>query len=307
MLKNLLLLTASIFFIAQLNLLAQDEKDTTLNRWYDDWEDFEWFDWEIRGKPFIEANYGIGKAFHKKMYYDFAKAGLAEIKMGYASREDFFDEKVIEFSEKFFFASKIGSDLQSSTKQWKELRSDMWRFGFSKRNGYGYKTGAFYILPYYSSGFQWTRLDMKDYPPSAFLLTDPPIVVTGARTDTEILNRFNKSFRFGTLSEGGIRFDIASQVSFNAGYETAVVFPRHLFWKHIGSMVIEGAVFGMLDRFIDEIADSSPYASPLVNCLLKNGLSYALYTLKKEKMNWPFNTEAPLTYEMLKFGVTFTF
>jgi hypothetical protein len=40
---------------------------------------------------------------------------------------------------------------------------------------------------------------------------------------------------------------------------------------------------------------------------LKGAYQYAFYTLTKDKMNWPFNTESPLTYENFKFGVTLTF
>jgi hypothetical protein len=53
--------------------------------------------------------------------------------------------------------------------------------------------------------------------------------------------------------------------------------------------------------------DSSPVAGPIMNFLLKGGYSYAFYKLKSEKMNWPFNTETPLTYETIKFGLTFSF
>ena len=63
----------------------------------------------------------------------------------------------------------------------------------------------------------------------------------------------------------------------------------------------------MLDNFIDEVSDSSPYATPVVDFLLNNGLSYAFFTLKKDRMNWPFETEAPLTYETIKLGITITF
>ena len=63
----------------------------------------------------------------------------------------------------------------------------------------------------------------------------------------------------------------------------------------------------MIDNFVDKIFDRSPAAVPVVDFLLKNGLAYSLYLLKKENMNWPFNTETPLTYETFKLGVTFLF
>ncbi|MFA7228081.1 MAG: hypothetical protein WC061_03515, partial [Melioribacteraceae bacterium] len=73
------------------------------------------------------------------------------------------------------------------------------------------------------------------------------------------------------------------------------------------SLIIEEGAKGILNHFIDKVADSSPYAAPIVNFFLKNGLSYAFFSLKKANMNWPFSTESPLTYETFKFGITFTF
>ena len=71
-------------------------------------------------------------------------------------------------------------------------------------------------------------------------------------------------------------------------------------------MAIEWIGVGAVEIFTKEVLESSPAAGPIVSFVLKNGLSYAFYTFKKQKMNWPFNTETPLTYETLKLGVTFT-
>lgn len=278
------------------------------DRWWKNWDEKDWTEWEFRGAPFIEASYGIGKVTNKNMFYDFKRIGLAEIKLGYATREDFFDEKVVEFSDKYFFISRLGSDIIETDPKINELRNEMWRFGFAKRNGYGYKFGNFSILPYHASGFVWSRLHMKDFPPSAWIaIYPPPPGQAEAIADREFLDRINDSFRFGTNIESGINFDIASTVGINLGYEASVLFPRHMFWKHLGSMIIEGAGMGLLEKFIDEVSDSSPLSVPFVNFVLKGAYSYAFHSLKKDKMNWPFSTEAPLTYETIKFGMTFTF
>ncbi len=56
-----------------------------------------------------------------------------------------------------------------------------------------------------------------------------------------------------------------------------------------------------------EVFESSPAAGPIVNFLLKNALAYGFYELRQEKMNWPFNSEAPIAYDQFKFGVTVVF
>jgi len=304
--KKLLL----IFFLLQVVILpikAQDEDSTSRKdkwdwNWDWDWEK-EWFHWRL-GDPFIEVNYGISDFKHDKLISKLGEAGIAEIKLGYSSFYECCDnENVVKFNDKYTFVSKAGTKLYSEKVNYDELTYDLLRFGFGKRNGYGYDFTSIRILPYTQEAAVWSKLDMKDYPVSIF----PTVLISDALNDTEILQRYDGEFRFGILNEGGVRLELASLISFNAGYEVGVIFPRHLFWKHLASYAIESIAQHTLDKFVREVVDSSPYAGPIVNFILKNGLSYAFYTLKKEKMNWPFNTETPLTYEGFKFGVTFTF
>lgn len=292
--------------IANYSLLAQDEEDSTGGRWYS-WGEHEWFDWHFHGKPFIEVNYGFGSPKHSKIASKFADVGLGEIKLGHVSMDTYYEKNIIQFDEKYIFASKLSTSFKSMNISIDEMNSVLERFGFASRSGYGYKFGQLEILPYHATGFAWSRLVMKTYPAQFYLVAVPPITYDQAVNDTDILNLFHDAFRFGTIWEGGIRCDISNFVSLNTGYEAAVIFPRHLFGKHLLSFAIEEGGLGLLDHFIDEIGDSSPVAAPIVNFLLKNGFSYAFYTLKKDKMNWPFDTAPSLTFETFKFGVTFTF
>lgn len=302
----LMLMLTALFLSVQIN--AQDEDSDTTNyedddeEWFNDWDwDDNWRDWR-HGKPFIELNYGFGKPDHDKLSNNFADIGLIELKLGYASFNNYSNETIVEFNERYAFASRLATDLKSESSTNNKYESDLWRFGFGRRSGYGYNFNSVKILPYTQHAAVWSKLEMEN-PPNG-ILDD---ILFGEDSDSQILNRFDGEFRFGTLSEGGIRLEAASFISFNAGYEAAVIFPRHMVWKHLGSFIIETAGLEALDKFVDEVIDSSPYAGPIVNFLLKNGYSYAFYLLKKEKMNWPFNTEAPLTYETFKIGVTFTF
>ncbi len=306
MIRKLLWGLCFLVLIAGNSIQAQDEDslwtddDEDESEWNWDWED-EWGRWE-KGRPLMEFTYGLGEPKHDKLTSKLAKIGLAEIKLGYSSIDQV-DNYVVEVKDKFIFASKIATNLQSEKANSDELRSELFRFGFGLRTGYGYDFNQIGILPYSENAVVWSKLDMKDYP--AAILPIP--IFVDASNDSEILDRFNKEIRFGTLSEGGIRVEAGRVISFNAGYEAAVIFPRHLFWKHLVSFAIEEAGLKALDHFADEVLDSSPIAAPIVNFVLKNGFSYLFYTLKKENMNWPFKTEAPLTYETVKFGVTFTF
>ena len=306
MFRKILLLVSAFIFIANYYLHAQEEADSLRIKWYS-WGDHEWFDWHFHGKPFIEVNYGFGSPKHQKITSKFADIGWGEVKLGHTTMDAYYDNNIVEFHEKYVFASKLSTDFKSSNINIDEMNSVIERFGFASRGGYGYKFGQLEILPYHATGFAWSRLVMNTYPAQFYTVAVPHISYDQAVNDTDILNLFNDAVRFGTVWEGGIRLDFSSFVSLNAGYEAAVIFPRHLFGMHLLSFAIEEGGLGLLDHFIDEIGDSSPYAAPIVNFLLKNGFSYAFYTLKKDKMNWPFDTVAPLTYETFKFGITFTF
>lgn len=292
-------LTVFSLIVITFSINAQNYQSKS-NDWDWDWDD-EWWHWR-GGNPLIEVNWGPGNPMHDKLTSKFSPIGLAELKLGFASFDNFEDEEIIEFEEKFSFVSWVATRLQSEKRKLDELPTELFRFGFGRRSGYGYEFGNVKILPFTQMSAVWSKLEMKDYPVSIF----PAVSLQSAIEDTEILKRFDGNFRFGTTIEGGISLS-AGLVSLNAGYESTVIFPRYVFWKHIGSYAIEAAGLNALDHFVDEVLDASPAAAPIVNFLLKNGYNYLFYTLKKEKMNWPFNSETPLTYETFKFGVTFTF
>jgi len=286
-----------LLFVFMSTILSAQLK---LNGWDRDWDEYNMFEWSSDSHPFIEVNYGIVEPKHKMFSNNFHKLGMGEVKLGFNSRDVYFENYITEFDEKFFFVSNISKEFSN-----KNIASDVemaaWRFGFGSREGYGYRLGkAFSILPYHQGAFVWTRLQYKQ----PDILTFAPILTAD---DNEILNRYEDAFRFGTANEAGIMLEFGSLVSVNAAYETAVIFPRHVFWKHAGSLVIEGAGLAFIDYFVDEVMDSSPAAGPIVNFLLKNAYSFAMYSLKREDMNWPFATETPMTFETFKLGLSFRF
>jgi len=293
-----------LFFFIALVICAQDSTSTDGEsrknhkwNWKFDW-DFDSYENTDR-RPMIEINYGVGFPKHEKMVHSLSKIGNAEIKIGFSRISNYdedSDQSIInELNDNYFFASKLSSTLLTQKVKDSDFASDLIRFGFGRRTGYGYNAGSVYIIPYHTDAFLWSKLKSID----KSILTSP--------ADFIVARRYLNNYRFSSLAEAGIKFEIAQTISFDASHETAVVFPRYQIWKHLGSVAIEMAGYGMIDNFVDKIFDRSPAAVPVVDFLLKNGLAYSLYLLKKENMNWPFNTETPLTYETFKLGVTFLF
>jgi hypothetical protein len=121
------------------------------------------------------------------------------------------------------------------------------------------------------------------------------------------LNNFNEALRFGSSTEGGINLQIAPCFSIQPKYEISDIYPRHLFGKQLASSLIEISGLVLIDGFVKSVLKNAPVAGTFVNFLLKNAYEYGFYQLRKNKMNWPFKSEAPLRYSNFKLGMTFTF
>ncbi len=324
--KNKLLLFLFVIFLSSVPAVqAQEEltdstttnfNDTTQvkDKWEDwkDWDDEDngwhehavwndWGDWNFqfnmfseKKRPTISLLYGLSQVTLRQFSSKFAHPALAELKLGY-TRRDTLDNACGVLWHKFNYAyvSNITTDLKKVSALTPDLETNLWRFGFGWEKGYGYLLGASEIIPYHASGLEWSRLKMIEQP--------------GSISDKITTDYYDNSFRFGTHSETGIRINPIKNISLEIGYERAAIFPRLLFWKWAGSALIEVAAQSILDEFIDEVRDASPYAVPIVNALLKGALSYGIYELREEKMNWPFNSTSPIMYNQVKFGITFMF
>jgi hypothetical protein len=47
--------------------------------------------------------------------------------------------------------------------------------------------------------------------------------------------------------------------------------------------------------------------SPVVAFILKGAISYGMYELRSNNMNWPIKTAEPMMFDNYKVGITFTF
>jgi hypothetical protein len=308
-----------IFGFAGINFAQEEDSTQNEDTWdNEDWDngnwdfgknhkDFEWMDFQFHGRPSIETSYGLPKLAIKSFNTDFIKPGAAELRLGYSTLREY-EDYIIKYRNRFVFLGNFSKDLSKTTNNSAKLNAEIWRFGVGWLEGYGYQIGRSAIIPYTSNSFVWTRIKSNDYyvvdPASSFM----PLKKVGLNeNEAKTLDLFNDAFRFGTMTEGGIRIQFIPLISVNAGYERAIVFPRHLFWKHVGSMAIEWAGIGAIDFFVNEIMDDSPAAGPIISFILKNGLSYGIYQLRREKMNWPFDSAEPLTIDTWRFGLTFTF
>ncbi|MFZ2325011.1 MAG: hypothetical protein WAV89_15110 [Ignavibacteriaceae bacterium] len=311
--KRINLLFAIVFLFGFSFSNAQDDSTKTDENWnwHWKWNDREdWDNWNIdfgfgHAQPAISLQYGLAKVDRKDFQSQFVDPNLIELKLGYIrDKPAWKTENIIRESYNYFYISNESNKLSGKDAVGSEVESDMWRFGFGVSEGYGYKLSeSAAIIPYNAFTLNWSRIDFN-FPNIATII---PFEAFVRVPDYDVLKLYDESFRFGTSSEGGIRFKLINNVMLDAGYERSIVFQRHLFWKWAGSAIIEVASQGLLDGFIHKIFESSPAAGPIVNFVLKNALAFGIYELRQDKMNWPFKSEAPISYDQFKFGMTFVF
>jgi hypothetical protein len=241
--------------------------------------------------PFLGIVYGIDWPRHKRLEAEFPSIGALELKGGYLY-VDTLKNGVVTLGEAFIMGGWYNDGLGGGTGGTEGLSGSLGRFGLGYGQGYGYALKNAVIVPYFVSGVNWTKLS-----------TDRP--ETLGETDNDILDRYEGTFRFGLSAESGIRANIGQKFSLSGGYEANIIYPRFVFWEWLGSYAIVGAANGVVSFFSADMLDNSPTLGPIMVFALRTAIAWGFYQLLREEMNWPFNSETPLTHETLKFGVTF--
>ena len=198
---------------------------------------------------------------------------------------------IIHFSDNYLFSSYIDYYESGKSSLSEKIIFDIWRFGLGYRKGYGYRWGSTALNPYYQMGLVWNRLQ-----------------IAHPYKNSEIHEEGDYADEIGIIELYDNEIKLGSTISLGAAYEATVIFPYHKFWKQFGSFFIETFAQTGID-FLTEgvLIEKVPGITPILYFILKNGLSYYTYTLKQEKMNWPFDTVSPLTMETIKFSAMISF
>ncbi len=295
--KSIIILLFLFFFTSA--VFSQKDKD-----WK--WQDQDWIDYFKNGKPTVEFSYGQSHLTLKNSPYDFNSSGyfgfgLVELKLGYSyAKQTVYSKKIVQFRNSLFHGSIISQSLRMKDSY--SVGGSTTRFGFQSATGYGYRLGKQTALILYNTdGITWTNFY---FPPPVMLFEEDPYY----NNWKNYIEPFDRHFRFGSTTEAGIRIPIGTMVNFNISFDRTIVFPRHLVWKYLGStLIVEAMSHALIDNFVRAIMRSTPGAGPIVSFLLKGGLSYGIYELRRGKMNWPFESSEPLLFDSFKAGVSFTF
>lgn len=304
MLKKITIFLTLLLILFMSSIPAQIKKANSNHKItdddWDDWDEFVW-DWEFE-RPMIEVNYGNTTFDHENFNGRFSENGLTEFKIGYSSL-DKSNSSIAYLQENFLVISKISPSLKSDIDRNYDYKTEILRGGLGWRSGLGYYTGHLAVIPYNQTGLYWSKLEKNRFPASV----NNQLSFEDLKTDLDIINRYEDSYRFSLSNEAGMKVELGSMLAFNGGYEINTIFPRVKTWEMLGSFSLEYGALGLLNEFIEEIEFSTPEAAPIVSLVLKSALHYTFYLLRQEDMNWPIKSEAPITFESFKVGVTFTF
>jgi len=286
-------LLVSLLFFVPPHVLAQ--RYQPLDSEEGGFEDYMSWLWEGSFRPFLEATIGNTQPQHQVHEAELTKIGIIEGKLGYSEIEPY-KRFAHSLDERYVYGSYLEKDLRFVDKDERTGNVDTKyiRFGVGNRLGFGYKVGPTRLLLYNQNALAWTEMESER--PEGL-----------AQSDIDILDRYENFYRFGTLAEAGLKFDLFKSFYANASLEGAVIFPRHIFWEWLGSAMLQYGALGAISAFSERIVDSHPIIGPLLFFVLKNGVSYLFYMGMQDDMNWPFTSEAPLTLESFKLSAGIAF
>lgn len=286
-----------VFFLFLSFSYAYSQDDSNI---YQKYLDESVLDFIYTSRPLVEIGYGYGKPMNRKVNQSFENIGNWDLKLGKSEQKNF-KNILVDLNERYVFGSFIASSNQNISDPLNGIETSAYRFGFGSRDGIGFGGSFLSVVPYISQDFVWTKLtEYNSQIPTESM----------AYAQVPELEDYLGTFRFGDKASYGFKVELASMLQFSANYETSVVYRRHLFWYWSGSYIVSQVGYNALAYFTDDIVDNSPVIGTVFNFLLKAGYQYGYYLLRKENMNWPFNTsgnEAPLTYETFNVGFTFLF
>jgi hypothetical protein len=257
-------------------------------------------DWTyLPEKPYISLFWGNSvlknKDFNNLNFNDNNQVYLG---LGYYHRKEHNKSLLTKTSVSEFYISNFDEFGNTSNNDNNKIKTKNWSAGFDWGKGYGYKFSNYLGLNFiFKEGLNWSYMQFN---PNNYI---SPV----NSSDTINFNTYNEALRFGEHFESVASIEVLKYFAISASYERINVYPRHLFWYWAGGKIIEEAGQGLLTEFINEIQKYSPEFTPIFNILLKTGLSYGIYELRRKNMNWPFDTAPPFTFENVKFGMTFIF
>lgn len=112
--------------------------------------------------------------------------------------------------------------------------------------------------------------------------------------------RYHNLIKFGYSLENAVQLRFSDFLGVSASYEQTNIFPAYLLLQYS----LSSSIFALPSYLIKSILPNSSIR-PLLAFIVDTGFNYAMHKIQKKKMNWPFNSEAPLSIDNFKVGLSF--
>ena len=246
---------------------------------------------KVTGAPTMKLSYAFVDPSLEGVGRSFAPLGGVELCLGSMTIEP---ERggILRYESGDFQIGKVAASLRDPAESGK-IDPEGWRLNLNWSRGYGYPLRSARLLLYHTIGLGFTRLDMD---------------TTGLEAgDLHHLGYFDETFCFGSNTAAGALLQIGPVFGIEGSFERSLAFRKVLFGKWAGSELIEQAGHALIELFVDKVRQRRPLAAPIVSFLLQNGLAYAAYELRRDDMNYPFESPPPLLLDNFKVGLRVTF
>lgn len=255
--------------------------------------DFKEFKFRFRQEshPYLKIQTGLNQFAHKSTQQFFNQTGRLDFQLGYTRTYTKHRSYLISTKDRYGNFSLSNKNIYESNK-FNPLDLNSYQFGIGWNESYGYRTFSSAVLFGTGREFSWSKISFDR---------------TNVGMDSIALDFYRDAVRFGEAYNSNFTIQFFNFVGLNFNYRYGLIFPRHLFWKHLGSFVIEEAAKSLLNDYLEKVFNLRPVAGPIVSFILNSSLQYLFYEFKKERMNWPFKTVQPLTFDVYSVGLRFTF
>ncbi len=257
------------------------------------------YDEESKSPLFYYLSYGYSPnevLFNKDFDKSFASAMSHDLSAGISiiGREKFL---MGEFTLSGFYQFSKQRSLKSG-----DFQMEYYGFGIkAPRAAVGAVLGNVEIkmLFPFPLDFSWFKFRTDNYPAS----------LNG--NEINFLENYNGKFRFSSAREYGLGFNFGKHIGINFGYECRFFHPSYKFLQQQVGNLIELSLYPIAYAFtyarIMSARTYKDFFTGLALFLLPEAASFGILQLKKNSINWPFSSEAPLYYNSLKISANVFF
>lgn len=251
---------------------------------------------EVKNKNFIEGNWGMGNLFFvtEKIDEKFAPVYPALFKYGFSRINPY-----VKVDNRFYAAGEFVAveELTSHLhpKRWRQDGNtvDIWRFIGGYMNGWGYLYHQKHLLLNHASYLGWAHSDIE---------------LPSLNPDNQKeFNKYDGKYKFTNGFEASIEMETAKNLYIRMAYNRSVIFPSFNLFEWMPGVLLELITQRTVDAFAEQLLKPYPDIFPVANFIVKNGISYLLYSLRKKNMFWPVQSHYPMNIYNFSIGIKFVF